>query len=153
MHLPAAFKDCLESAAAIIVQGNAWYVCDIVGERVFGHAMLTLPEKTLPVLKKLAQQEENWLLRTLGVATHYAVKNKLDKAYAEKLFVLLLSLANTTDFHTKKGIGWGAKTIAKFHPSIISVYKENIEGPEVKQWFRTKVKIGLGRSAKYATRD
>jgi hypothetical protein len=68
------------------------------------------------------------------------------------MFALLLSLSTVTDFHTKKGVGWAAKTIAKFYPDIISEYKAEIENEKVRQWFQTKIKIGLGRSYKYASR-
>ena len=85
------------------------------------------------------------------MATHYAVKKGLEKEYVEQMFELLLSLATTTDFHTKKGVGWAVKTVAKFHPEIISKYQEQIDADgNVKQWFRTKIKIGLGRTQKYA---
>lgn len=114
---------------------------------------MTEPVKTLPLLKKLAGDENKWLVRCVGVAAHYAIKKGLKKQYVDEMFVLLLSLCNTTDFHTKKGIGWAAKTSAKFHPDIIAKYQLHIERDErVKQWFKTKIKIGLGRSYKYAQR-
>jgi len=143
----------VEKAGGYIIRGDEWYVCDIIGERVMGHALLTLPEVTIPVLKKLAQHEDKWIVRTVGVATHYAVKKGLKKQYAGDMFLLLLSLSHTTDFHTKKGIGWAAKTVAKFHPDIIEQHREQLEtDASVKQWFKTKISIGLGRSFKYAHR-
>lgn len=147
--ISSAFK----LAEVFITQGNKWYVCDIIGERVFGHALLVFPEKTLPQLKKFRSSKNNWITRSIGVASHYAAKKGLDKQNAEKMFVLLLSLSGSTDFHIKKGIGWGAKTIAKFHPSIIKKYDKEIYVDEnVRAWFKTKIKIGLGRSNKYATK-
>lgn len=146
-------KRSIDKAVAYIIQGNEWYVCDIVGERVMGHALLTMPEQTLPLLKKLAKHEDKWIVRCTGVATHYAIKKGLKKQYVAEMFRLLLSLSNTTDFHTKKGIGWAAKTTAKFHPDIVAQYAAQVAtDPEVKQWFKTKIKIGLGRSDKYAHR-
>lgn len=146
-------KASIQKAAEYIVQGNDWLACDIIGERVMGHALLTEPVKTLPLLKKLAWDENKWLVRCVGVAAHYAIKKGLKKQYVDEMFVLLLSLCNTTDFHTKKGIGWAAKTSARFHPDVIAKYQLQIERDErVKQWFRTKIKIGLGRSYKYAQR-
>jgi len=143
----------LKKAETYIIAGDDWLACDIIGERVMGYALLTQPEKTLPVLKRLAKHDNKWIVRCIGVAAHYAIKKGLKKKYAEEMFDLLLSLSNTTDFHTKKGIGWAAKTTAKFHPDIIAKHKEYIEtSAAVKQWFRTKVKIGLGRTDKYAHR-
>lgn len=146
-------NESFKKAEEYIIYGNMWYVCDIIGERVMGHSLLKQPEEVIPRLQKLAKHPNNWMVRTIGVATHYAVKKGLKKKDAETMFQLLLSLSNTTDFHTKKGIGWAAKTIAKFHPEIITKHHKAIyENPEVKQWFKTKIKIGLSRKEKYANR-
>jgi hypothetical protein len=142
----------MKEANRHIVQGDLWYVCDIIGERVAGVALLTQPEKTIPLLKKMSKNENKWIVRTVGVATHYAVKKGLKKKYADEMFGLLMTLGNTTDFHTKKGIGWAAKTIAKFHPDIIQQHQKALSNPEIKTWFKTKIRIGLGRSEKYASR-
>jgi 3-methyladenine DNA glycosylase AlkD len=118
-----------------------------------GHALLTVPDATLPVLQRLSQHEDKWIVRSVGVATHYAVKKGLKKKYAEEMFRILLSQASTTEFHTKKGIGWAAKTIAKFHPDIIARYEQQVSNdPTIKQWFKSKIKIGLSRTYKYAHR-
>lgn len=146
------FEESLKKAEEYIMGGNEWYVCDIIGERVYGHALLTMPDNTLPVLTVLAKHDNKWMVRCIGVAAHYAVKKGLKKVYVDEVFRMLLSLGTTTDFHTKKGIGWAAKTIAKFHPDIIDKYREAIDSNEVKQWFRSKVKTGLSRTGKYAGR-
>lgn len=152
LRIPQNFTESIEKGIEYIIQGNEWYVCDIIGERVQGYTLLTLPGEMLPVLKRLSLHENKWIVRCVGVAVHYAVKKGLKKQYAKEAFTLLLSLSITTDFHTKKGIGWAAKTIAKFHPEIIEEYRDEIDKPEVKQWFKTKIKIGLGRTSKYAGR-
>lgn len=143
-HLNSQLLKCADEAINYIIEGNEWYVCDIVGERVMGHGLLKHPEKMLSILPKLATHEDKWIVRSVGVAAHYATKKGMQPHHAEEVFKLLLSLANTTDFHTKKGIGWGAKTISKFHPQIIEKYKSQIfDNPEVKRWFITKVNIGI----------
>jgi 3-methyladenine DNA glycosylase AlkD len=153
LRLQAHYEECLDKAEEYIIYGANWLSCDTVAERVFGHALLTLPEKTIPILQRLAAHENNWVIRAVGVAVHYAVKKGLKKAHAETMFTILLSLSSTTDFHTKKGVGWAAKTIAKFHPDIVAKYDEQIQNSaEIRQWFKTKLKIGAGRSFKYAHR-
>lgn len=153
LQLEQSFRKPLETAERFIIKGNKWYVCDIIGERVFGYALLKYPQKTFSVLQKNAGHKDQWMLRCIGVASHYATKKGLIKEYVEKTFELLLSLSNTTEFHTKKGIGWAAKTTAKFYPDIIQKHgKELGTNPEIKQWFKTKIKIGLGRSNKYASK-
>lgn len=150
-RLEKHLNNSISKAVEYIITGNEWYVCDIVGERVMGYALLTFPEKTLPVLQKLAKHKDKWIVRSVGVATHYAVKKGLKKQYVDEMFRLLLSLAGVTDFHTKKGVGWAAKTITKFHPEIVAQYEQQVN-EQAKQWFKTKIKIGLGRTSKYAHR-
>jgi len=152
-RLGTHFNASIQKAGEYMILGNEWYVCDIIGERVLGHALLTQPEKTIPVLRKLARNDDKWLVRSVGVASHYAIKKGLPKVFVEEVFSVLLSLSNATEFHTKKGIGWAAKTTAKFYPGIIETHRPYIDAsPEVKQWFKTKLKIGLGRTSKYANR-
>jgi len=152
-RLSKHFEESLLKAGEYIISGNDWLACDTIGERVMGYSLLTDPEQTVPALNLLNQSENKWLVRSVGVATHYAVKKGLKKVFVEQMFQMLLSCAHTTDFHTKKGIGWGAKTISKFHPEIVSKYNEQIENdPGIRQWFKTKIRIGLGRSYKYASR-
>jgi hypothetical protein len=153
LRLSKHFKQSINKAVDYIIFGNEWYVCDIIGERVMGYALLTDPEKTVPVLKKFARHSDKWIVRSVGVATHFAIKKGLNAKYAEEMFELLISLSGATDFHTKKGVGWAAKTIAKFHPEIVAKYKARIDHDEqIKQWFKTKIKIGLSRSFKYASK-
>jgi 3-methyladenine DNA glycosylase AlkD len=149
----AASEEVFQLAEEFIIQGDKWYVCDIIGERVFGHSLLLFPVKTLPYLNKLSNHKNTWMVRAIGVAAHYAVKKGLDKKSVDDMFRLLLAHSADTDFHVKKGIGWGAKTVAKFHPLVIDKYKEEIyDNTEVKQWFKTKIKIGLSRNNKYASK-
>lgn len=153
LRLPDHYEESINKAVQYIIAGAHWLPCDTVGERVLGHSLLTTPEKTLPVLQSLAKHDNNWIVRSIGVADHYAVKKGLKKDYVDAMYQLLISLATTTDFHTKKGIGWAAKTTAKFYPDIIAKYGEQVnENTEIKQWFKSKIQIGLGRSFKYADR-
>ncbi len=138
------YSESINKACEYIISGDKWYSCDIISERVMGFSLLKYPIKTIPILRKLALNKNKWIVRSVGVAAHYAVKKGLDKNHTEKVFLLLIENAVTTDFHTKKGIGWGAKTIAKFHPELIKKHHDRIyKDPEVKQWFKTKIKIGL----------
>lgn len=150
-QLSSHYEQSLRQAENYILRGNTWYVCDIIGERVMGYALLTSPEKTIPILESYKNHPDKWMVRCIGVAAHYAIKKGLVKNAVKQVFALLLSLAGTTEFHTRKGIGWAAKTTAKFHPDIIAQYQAQMTGnPSVNIWFHTKIRIGLSRSAKYA---
>ena len=140
------FDQSFQKAAEYIAQGEIWYVCDIIGERVFGFALLTQPEKTLPEFQKLAKHPAHWVVRAMGAGGHYAIKKGLQAQYAQNLFKLLLSLANSSEKEIRQGIGWAAKTTAKFHPEIIGNFQKEIQDEtNVANWFRRKIKIGLDR--------
>ncbi len=152
LRLTKGVVEPINKASEYMMLGDEWYVCDNLAERVMGHSLLLFPEKTMPILKQLLLNENKWVVRSVGVATHYATKKGLKKKFAEEVFLLLLSQSHLTEFHTKTGIGWGAKTIVKFHPDIYEKYKNEVNAEGVRAWFKTKIKIGLGRSEKYKNR-
>mgnify|MGYP001954852224 CR=1 FL=1 len=146
-------KQSFEKATEYIADADIWYVCDIIGERVFGYSLLHQPEITIPVVQKLSNHPSNWVIRSLGAGIHYSIKKGLDKQNVNTLFQLLLSMANTKDKEIRQGIGWAAKTTARFHPEIIDQFETEIHNTEkVANWFRTKISIGLNRN-NYAQRD
>ncbi|MBM9577778.1 DNA alkylation repair protein [Leptospira sp. 201903070] len=152
LRLEKHFEQSFEKMIEYMISGNQWFVCDIIGERVLGHSLLKNPEITLPVLKNFINHTNSWVVRSVGVATHYAVKKGLGKKYVEETFLLLLTKSNTKDFHTKKGIGWAVKTVSKFHPDIVQKFEIRLNEDDVQSYFRTKIKIGLDRSPKYASK-
>ncbi len=145
LRLKAHLEQSFEKAAEYISNSEEWYVSDIIGERVFGFALLTWPDPVLPVLQDYANHKNNMFMRSTGAGMHYAIKKGLPKKFAKPVFELLLSKASITDYQAKRGIGWAAKTMARFHPDVVNRYKDEIEAKETGQWFRTKVRIGLGR--------
>lgn len=152
LRLPTHWQESARLAEAYMIQGNTWYVCDIIGERVFGHGLLRMPDRMFPILEANSRHENKWLVRSVGVAGHYAIKKGLEKNRVEDLFKLLLSLATVSDFHTKKGIGWAAKTTAKFYPDLVERYRSRLMDKDIRPWFYSKIKMGLGRAEKYAGR-
>lgn len=140
-------EEIFQKAAHFIALSGTWHATDIIGERVFGWGLLHHFDQAFSTLEKLKHSDNKWIVRSIGPGCHNAIKNKLSTPKVEKLFVLLLSLANAKEYHIKTGIGWAAKTVAKFHPEIIEKY--DLENDHVGQWFRTKVRIGLERN-KYA---
>ena len=146
------FKESVQKAVEYITRGDEWYVSDIIGERAWGWALLNHSEKTLEVFKELINHENTWVVRSLGAGTHNAIKNELDKSVVKALFSILLSRSDTTDHQIKRGIGWAAKTTARFHPDIIQGYEEEIYNSRTGRWFQNKVEMGLKKN-KYAERN
>lgn len=152
-RLPQYFNQSIQKATQYISDADIWYVFDIIGERVYGYSLLTEPEKTIPEIKKLSIHKTNWVIRALGAGSHYAIKKGLGKMNVTKIFKILLSMADSRDKEIRQGVGWAAKTTARFHPEIIEKYKREIENTDkVANWFRTKVRIGLERN-RYAKRN
>jgi 3-methyladenine DNA glycosylase AlkD len=140
-----------QKAKEFIQKGNVWYACDIISERVLGVMLLNYPDKALKICRHQMKAGEVWQMRSVGVATHYAVKKGLPKKYVKQQFELLLENADAKGYHATTGIGWAAKTVAKFHPEIIKAFEKELQDPKVRTWFRSKIKIGLGRAYKYAS--
>ena len=140
-HLDESFAE----AANFIARGQEWYVSDIIGERVFGNGILQFPEQALPKLTQFREHESIWVVRSIGAGIHLATKRGISKEVAKAVFQLLLSLANSKEHQVRKGIGWAAKTMARFHPDIIELHRKEIAAESVGNWFRRKVNIGLDR--------
>lgn len=152
-RLSGHFEESIAKATEYISKAHIWYICDIIGERVFGYSLLTEPDKTIPHIQRLSKETNHWVVRSLGAGVHYAIKKGLDNEHVKRIFRILLTQANAKDKEIRQGIGWAAKTTAKFHPDIITHYKNEIENTEnVANWFRTKIRIGLERNA-YAKRN
>lgn len=147
------FTQAIEKATEYIADADIWYVCDIIGERVFGFSLLHQPKKTISEIKKLSNHKTNWVIRSLGAGTHYAIKKGLEKEHVKTMFEILLSMANTKDKEIRQGVGWASKTTAKFHPDIIEFYQKDIQNTTlVANWFRKKIEIGLNRN-KYVKKN
>ncbi|MGB1040953.1 MAG: DNA alkylation repair protein [Flavobacteriales bacterium] len=147
------FHEAIDKTVEYVAKADVWYVCDIIGERVFGYSLLNYPDKSIPEIKRLSMHPTNWVVRSLGAGIHNAVRKGLDKKNVSILFEILLSMSNTKDKEIRQGVGWAAKTTAKFHPNIIDDYKTEINNnEEVANWFRKKIEIGLNRH-NYAKRN
>lgn len=140
------FEESLNKTTEYISKAHIWYICDIIGERTYGYALRHYPNKTIPVITKLSNHPTNWVKRSLGAGVHNAVRKGLDKQHVSTIFLILISMANNMDKEIRQGIGWAAKTTARFHPDIIQKYNKEIHNKEkVANWFRRKIIIGLER--------
>ena len=153
LRLPFDWHVSIDRATHYISQADVWYVCDIIGERVYGHSLLHFPDNTIEILQTRLLHENCWVIRAVGAGIHYAVKKGLSRDYASQTFEMLVEKARATNKEIRQGIGWAAKTTAKFHPDIIVSFKTRIEDPSrCDNWFRKKVQMGLERN-QYAQRN
>jgi len=146
-------QESMIKAAQYLANADIWYVSDIIGERVFGWGLLHHFSETYPILHEFRNHSSNWVVRAIGAGSHYAIKKGLCDRETEKMFALLLTLAKAKDYHIKTGIGWAAKTAARFHPEVVAKYNDVLkDGTKTGHWFRNKVSIGLERNI-YAQRN
>jgi hypothetical protein len=136
-NLPEAFKQATHN----IIKGDAWTHCDHIGERVFGHGALTHFDEALPHLTTLLQHDNQWVRRAVGVAGHYATKKGLPTTSVEPLLDLLMTQANSKNYEVQRGVGWGLKTIAKFHPHLMQAQLAGL--PAISRPIMSKIKTGL----------
>jgi len=143
LELANGVPEIYDKAIAHIIQGNEWYVCDIISERVFGEGTLRDFDQSMIRLKQMGHHENFWIQRSIGIATHYATKKKLEKEKVEQLLLLMMEHAHKTQYFTKKGIGWAGKTIAKWHPDLIRKHEADLKATKLCRWFISKMNIGL----------
>lgn len=143
----AYFNESFLKAFTYISEAKLWYVSDIIGERLFGVSLLKNTGKTISCFKMLIKKRmDMWFIRSFGAGSHYAIKKGLEENHVHRLFSTLLEFKKCREKPIQQGIGWAAKTTAKFHPDIIKSYNHEIYHNITAGWFQRKVKTGLERN-------
>jgi 3-methyladenine DNA glycosylase AlkD len=125
--LETELEASLDKAKEVVIKGKTWYVCDIVGERVFGQALVLYFEPSVLLLEKMASLEEQEVRRSIGVAVHFFAKRRpKDVEKMKRLLSLLSFFVEDRRVFVVKGVGWGLKTIGKYQPKLVEKYLENI---------------------------
>jgi len=118
--LPDNIELVMEKSRDYILFGNKWYVCDIIGERSVGQSLVDYFEGTLPWIEDFLADENSWIKRTAGVSIHFFSKRiKNDNEKTLILLKILEPYMGEKQIDIVKGIGWGLKTIGKYHPDLI----------------------------------
>jgi 3-methyladenine DNA glycosylase AlkD len=121
--MPENLDLIMEKSRQYIIYGDKWYVCDIFGERSIGMSLVNHFDITLPWIEKYLQDENKWIRRSAGVSIHFFSKRILDQK--ERTIILLNILEphiEEKQIDIVKGIGWGLKTIGKYHPDILTEF-------------------------------
>jgi len=114
------FDLVMEKSKEYIIKGDVWYVCDIIGERSIGQGLVDYSDETIPVLERFLEDENRWVRRSAGVAVHFFSKRvQNDEEKTKKLLNLIEPHIGEKQIDAIKGIGWGLKTIGKYHPGIL----------------------------------
>ena len=124
--LPRNFMYVMEKSREYIIKGNVWYVCDIIGERSLGYAVVDYFDKTLSWLEKFLNDECTWVKRSVGVAIHFFSKRVLNQPEKTRMLLNIIEPhIEEKEINVVKGIGWGLKTIGRYHPDILMEFLEN----------------------------
>lgn len=117
-------EEAFERCRAKIINADAWYGADILGERVPGPALFSYFEPALNVLAPWRQDPNRWVRRSVGVSVHFWAKRSRGSVdlipRAEALLALLEPMFEEWDIDAVKGIGWGLKTVGKYYPDQVS---------------------------------
>ena len=121
--MPENIDLIMEKSRQYMTYGDKWYVCDIFGERSIGMSLVNHFDITLPWIEKYLQDENKWIRRSAGVSIHFFSKRILDRK--ERTLILLNILEphiEEKQIDIVKGIGWGLKTIGKYHPEVLTEF-------------------------------
>lgn len=84
------FEKVMRKSRGYIIRGDVWYVCDIIGERSLGQALVSYFEKKLPWLEDFLRDENRWVRRSVGVSIHYFSKRVLHEPEKTKRLLKLV---------------------------------------------------------------
>ena len=152
--LSAFFETELEAsinkATEIVTKGQTWYVCDIIGERVLGQALVDYFESAIPVLEQKTVLNGQEIRRSIGVAVHFFAKRRpRDVERMEQLLQLLAGLVDDRRVFVVKGVGWGLKTIGKHQPKLVEDFLEKtLESKKISKLMLRKATTYLDDNAK-----
>jgi 3-methyladenine DNA glycosylase AlkD len=114
--LPRAFA----AARRYILQADVWHAADAIAERVLGEGLRADFDTAISLLEPWREEHSPWLRRAVGVAAHrYAKRERDHPARARRLLELLAPMFDERETAAIKGVGWGLKTIGKFHPDLL----------------------------------
>lgn len=118
--LPQDLEKALTKSREYIIAGDTWYVCDIIGERSIGHALVHHFDHTIIWLRTFLEDENRWARRSAGVAIHFFSKRVTTRPEKTKILLGIMEpFIEEKQIDVVKGIGWGLKTIGKHHPDLL----------------------------------
>lgn len=148
--LETELEASIDMAKEVIVKGQKWYVCDIVGERVFGQALVFHFGSTIVLLERMTSLEAPEVRRSIGVAVHFFAKRRPEEAeMLRRLLSLLSLLIEDKRVFVVKGVGWGIKTIGRYQPNLVEEYlRETLETKRISKLMLQKATAYLDEKRK-----
>lgn len=114
------FEMVMEKSREYIIKGDEWYFSDTIGHRSLGQALVDYFGQTIPWLETFLRDENKWVRKSVGIAIHCFSHRVLDEPEKiKRLLNLIEPYLEEKESDVVKGIGWGLKTIGKYHPDIL----------------------------------
>jgi 3-methyladenine DNA glycosylase AlkD len=120
--LETHFEPCWHRARDYIAQGESFEASDYVGQGVLGEALIRYFDQTVGVLEELSRDESRWVRRAVGAAVQFFSEEVRDADRNRRLLELTLPLMGSDDEVVLKGVGWGLKTIGRYHPDLLEKF-------------------------------
>ncbi|MCB9794808.1 MAG: hypothetical protein H6741_19045 [Alphaproteobacteria bacterium] len=112
----------LELGSEVIAGAGVWTASDIIGERVAGVCLMDDLHEALGLLTPWRDNASPWVRRALGAGVHRWAKRRAPEEEGELVcgvLSFLAPVAGEADPEALRGLGWGVKTIARFHPGLV----------------------------------
>lgn len=120
-YVPDNVSLSFAEARRYVLMADVWHATDAISERVLGEGLRTDFDEALTLLEGWRAEPSVWLRRAVGVATHlYAKREREEAARAAQLLDLLAPVLEERETAAVKGIGWGLKTIGRYHPDLLA---------------------------------
>lgn len=123
-HLSDDLHGAIRRCRDYIIQGDVWYACDSLGERLPGPALV---EDIYPALSELEAWRVDanfWSRRAVGVAVHWWAKrahgDPAKLADARQLLAFLAPMLEERQPDAAGGVGWGLKTLGRYYPDLLA---------------------------------
>lgn len=147
LRLPTDFEGSIQKTVGYLNRADIWYISDLIGERVFGGALLIDFEKSWKLYQPLLKDSSIWVIRAIGAGIHFSIKRGISEDKVRTIMLVLLDSQPSAHKEVKQGIGWATKTAARFHPELMHELLDQLPQHPPK-WMLGKIKIGWGYSEK-----
>jgi len=125
-RIPQDMGKVVDLARGFIIQADAWYACDCIGERVLGQALVNEFETALKIFSPWRVDPNRWVRRSVGVAGHFWAKRSRGtpelSAKAKDLMMFYEPMLAENQIDAAKGTGWALKTLGRYYPHELSEF-------------------------------
>ncbi len=144
LRLAANFDETIDRFCVYVRERDE---CERLTECVLGHALLNLPDKTMPFVSIFVSDKNPQIVKAAGDAIRYAVRKGLNADKSAELFHILRETAANETLQPAPSLSRAASAIAEHHPEIAGNSVPDLANNKVcKSWFEESIHLGIQRS-------